>query len=81
MKKILMMLALLLTLTTQAWADDGIHCSASDKGRVVCTDGSIYDNVSAAEADGKTAVAMIVYLDTKNNKGLTLAELAPRSAF
>ena len=73
MKKILMMLALLLTLTTQAWADDGIHCSASDKGRVVCTDGSIYDNVSAAEADGKTAVAMIVYLDTKNNKGLALA--------
>ena len=72
-KKILMMLALLLTLTTQAWADDGIHCSASDKGRVVCTDGSIYDNVSAAEADGKTAVAMIVYLDTKNNKGLALA--------
>lgn len=48
-KKILMMLALLLTAVTQgAWADDGIHCSASDKGRVVCTDGSIYDNVSAA---------------------------------
>ena len=56
-KKFFLLFALLLTLTTQAWADDGIHCSASDKGRVVCTDGSIYDNVSAAEADGKTAVA------------------------
>ena len=72
-KKVLLILALLCALVQGAWADDGIHCSASDKGRVVCTDGSIYDNVSAAEADGKTAVAMIVYLDTKNNKGLALA--------
>ena len=73
LKNILCIFALLLTAVTGAWADDGIYCSASDKGRVVCTDGSIYDNVSAAEADGKTAVAMIVYLDTKNNKGLALA--------
>ena len=72
-KKILMMLALLLALTTQAWADDGIYCTASDVGRVLCTDGSIYDKVSEAEADGKTAVAMIAYLDTENNKGLALA--------
>ncbi len=72
-KKILLFIALLCAFAQGAWADDGIHCSASDKGRVVCTDGSIYDNVSAAEADGKTAVAMIVYLDTKNNKGLALA--------
>ncbi len=72
-KKILMILALLLTAVTGAWADDGIYCTASDVGRVVCTDGSIYDNVSAAEADGKTAVAMIAYLDTENNKGLALA--------
>jgi hypothetical protein len=73
-KKILMILTLLLTAVTQgAWADDGIYCTASDVGRVVCTDGSIYDNVSAAEADGKTAVAMIAYLDTENNKGLALA--------
>ena len=73
-KKVLQILALLLTAVTQgAWADDGIYCTASDVGRVVCTDGSIYDNVSAAEADGKTAVAMIAYLDTENNKGLALA--------
>ena len=72
-KKLLLILALLLTAVTGAWADDGIYCTASDVGRVVCTDGSIYDNVSAAEADGKTAVAMIAYLDTENNKGLALA--------
>ena len=68
-KKLLLILALLLTAVTGAWADDGIYCTASDVGRVVCTDGSIYDNVSAAEAD----VAMIAYLDTENNKGLALA--------
>ncbi len=72
-KKLLLILALLLTAVTGAWADNGIYCTASDVGRVVCTDGSIYDNVSAAEADGKTAVAMIAYLDTENNKGLALA--------
>ena len=73
LKNILCIFALLLTAVTGAWADDGIYCTASDKGRVVCTDGSIYDNVSAAKADGKTAVAMIAYLDTENNKGLALA--------
>ena len=73
LKNILCIFALLLTAVTGAWADDGIYCTASDVGRVVCTDGSIYDNVSAAEADGKTAVAMIAYLDTENNKGLALA--------
>ena len=72
-KRFLFILALLCAVAQGAWADDGIYCTASDVGRVVCTDGSIYDNVSAAEADGKTAVAMIVYLDTKNNKGLALA--------
>ena len=73
LKNILCIFALLLTAVTGAWADDGIYCTASDVGRVVCTDGSIYDNVSAAKADGKTAVAMIAYLDTENNKGLALA--------
>ena len=53
-KKLLLILALLLTAVTGAWADDGIYCTASDVGRVVCTDGSIYDNVSAAEADWRS---------------------------
>ena len=72
-KKLFLILALLCAVAQGAWADDDIYCTASDVGRVVCTDGSIYDNVSAAEADGKTAVAMIAYLDTENNKGLALA--------
>ncbi len=72
-KKLFLILALLCAVAQGAWAQNGIYCTASDVGRVVCTDGSIYDNVSAAKADGKTAVAMIAYLDTKNNKGLALA--------
>ena len=72
-KQLFLTLALLLTAVTGAWADDGIYCTTSDVGRVVCTDGSIYDNVSAAEADGKTAVAMIAYHDTVNKKALALA--------
>ncbi|MBQ2188718.1 MAG: hypothetical protein II401_09230, partial [Bacteroidales bacterium] len=72
LKKLIIVLAALF-IAQGAWAQNGIYCTSSDVGRVVCTDGSIYDNVSAAEADGKTAVAMIAYLDTENNKGLALA--------
>ena len=54
-KRFLFILALLCAVAQGAWADDGIYCTASDVGRVVCTDGSIYDNVSAAEADTTTA--------------------------
>ena len=44
-KKLLLILALLLTAVTGAWADDGIYCTASDVGRVVCTDGSNRDHL------------------------------------
>ena len=67
------MLALLCAVVQGAWAVDGILCTASDKGRVICTDGTIYDNVAAATADGKTAVAMIFVVDEVNKKGLALA--------
>ncbi len=40
---------------------------------MVCTDGSIYDNASAATAAGKTAVAKIIYIDEVSKKGLALA--------
>ena len=72
-KKLLMILALLCAVVQGAWAQNGIYCTASDKNRVVCTDGSIYDNVAAATADGKTAAAMIIYIDEVNKKGLALA--------
>ena len=52
------MLVLLMTAVTGAWAD-GIVCTASDLGKVLCTDGSIYENVSAATTAGKTAAAVI----------------------
>ena len=66
------MLVLLVAVVTGAWAD-GIVCTASDLGKVLCTDGSIYEKVSAAEAAGKTAAAVIVYVDETNKKGLAIA--------
>lgn len=71
-KKLMITLVALLALTTGAWAD-GIVCTASDLGKVLCTDGSIYENVSAATTAGKEAVAMIAYVDETNKNGLALA--------
>ena len=65
------MLVLLAAVVTGAWAD-GIVCTARDLGKVLCTDGSIYENVSAATTAGKTAAAVIVYVD-ETNKGLAIA--------
>ena len=72
-KNKLLLLLVLLVAVSGAWAADGIECSASDKGKVICTDGSIYENVSAATTAGKTAVAMIAYIDMENKNGLALA--------
>ena len=63
-KKILFILTLLCTMVQGAKAQNGILCTVSDQGRVICTDGSIYDNVSAAQTAGKTAVAMIICAST-----------------
>ena len=67
-----MTLALLLTAVTGAWAD-GIVCTASDLGKVLCTDGSIYENELAATTADKTAVAVIAYVDETNKNGLAIA--------
>ncbi len=71
-KRLLTMLVLLAAVVTGSWAD-GIVCTASDLGKVLCTDGSIYENVSAATTAGKTAAAVIVYVDETNKKGLAIA--------
>ncbi len=55
-----------------SWADV-IPCTAADLGKVLCTDGSIYATVSEATAAGKTAAAVITYIDTENAKALALA--------
>ena len=74
MRKVLLIMTLLLTMVAQgAWADGTIDCTPSDKNKVLCDDGSIYNNVSAAEADNKTPVAKIIVVDTENHKGLALA--------
>ena len=71
--KILSLLVLLLTAATGAWAADGIACTTEDVGKLICTDGSIYATKAEANTAGKTAVAVIAYIDTENNKGLALA--------
>ncbi|MBQ5378831.1 MAG: hypothetical protein IIU10_01350, partial [Paludibacteraceae bacterium] len=72
LKKLIIVLAALF-IAQGVWAQNGIYCMASDKNRVVCTDGTIYDNVAAATADGKTAAAKIIYIDESNKAGLALA--------
>ena len=71
--KLLSILALLLAAVQGARAANGIYCTASDKGRVVCTDGSIYDNVAAATAANRTAVAKVIWVDESTMKGMALA--------
>ena len=51
----------------------GIVCTAEDLDKVLCSDGSIYENVTAATAAGKTAVAMIASINTTTNKVVALA--------
>ncbi len=63
------MLALLMTAVAGAWAD-GIVCSTADIGKVLCTDGSIYDYVYQAESANKTPVAMIAWVT--GNEGLAV---------
>ncbi|MBR6092105.1 MAG: hypothetical protein IKQ09_04735, partial [Bacteroidales bacterium] len=72
LKKLIIVLAALF-IAQGVKAQNGIYFTASDKNRVVCTDGTIYDNVAAATADGKTAAAKIIYIDEVNKKGLALA--------
>ena len=64
-----MTLALLLTAATGAWA----AITTEDIGKVICTDGSLYATKILAQNDGKTAAAMIGYVDTENNKALAIA--------
>ncbi len=71
-KRFYILLLAIVASVGMSWAA-GIPCTAADLGKVLCTDGSIYATVSDATAANKTAVAMIAYIDTENNKGLALA--------
>ena len=51
----------------------GIVVTSTDVGKVLCTDGSIYATVSAAESDSKTPAAMITYVDMSSKKGIAIA--------
>jgi hypothetical protein len=68
-QKILSLLVLLMTVATGAWA----AITTEDIGKVICTDGSLYATKILAQNDGKTAAAMIGYVDTENNKALAIA--------
>lgn len=50
--------------------DGGISITAEDKGKVICTDGSIFATAEQAYNSSKSPVAMIVGID--NNKGLAI---------
>ena len=71
-KKIFTILLALVASVGMSWAA-GIPCTAADRGKVLCTDGSIYATVSEATAASKTAAAVIAYVDTENGKALALA--------
>lgn len=66
-------LLLAMTMLPQSIVAKGVYLSPDDIGKVVCVDGSIYATVSEATADGKTAVAMIAYINQDKQKGLAIA--------
>ena len=70
---LLMVLSCFSGMGLTAYAANDISCASGDIGKVLCTDGSIYASVSAATSAGKTAAAMIAYLDMENRNGLALA--------
>ena len=71
MKKFLFSLAMLM-MTAAAWADV-IPATKADVGKVLCSDGSIYATVSEATAAGKTAQAMIAYVDDEFGTALGIS--------
>ena len=77
LRKLLLTLAmiggLMLGMNMKTYAATTITCSPSDVGRVLCTDGSIYDTVSEASQEDQIAAAMIVYIDMDKCEGLALA--------
>lgn len=70
--KIFTLLFALFAIALGAKAD-GIHVSAADVGKVLCTDGSVYATVSEAIAAEKTPVAMLAYIDGERSLGLAIA--------
>lgn len=66
-------LLLLAMMTVTGAKADVIPATKADVGKVVCSDGSIYATVSAATAAGKTAQAMICYVDDEQGIGLGIS--------
>lgn len=50
-----------------------LNVTTAHVGKVVCTDGSIYDSVAEAEADDKTPAGMIAFVDMEYETGLAIA--------
>ena len=74
LKRLFTLALLVMIAASGAWAaEDGIVCTTSDVGKVICTDGSIYANVGEATTANKTAVAKIIVIDGTDKKGLALA--------
>ena len=72
MKRTLLSLVMLIMTAVAVWADV-IPATKADVGKVLCSDGSIYATVSAATAAGKTAQAMIAYVDDEKGTALGIS--------
>ena len=63
---------MLIMTAVAVWADV-IPATKADVGKVLCSDGSIYATVSAATAAGKTAQAMIAYVNDEQGVALGIS--------
>ena len=72
MKRTLLSLVMLIMTAVAVWADV-IPATKADVGKVLCSDGSIYATVSDATAAGKTAQAMIAYVDDEKGTALGIS--------
>ena len=72
MKRTLLSLVMLIMTAVAVWADV-IPATKADVGKVLCSDGSIYATVSAATAAGKTAQAMIAYVNDEQGVALGIS--------
>lgn len=66
-------LAFDIEVTEHVTVYEGLRITTADIGKFICADGKIYDTWSAADNDGKNAIAMIASVDAENHRALGFA--------
>lgn len=69
--RLIYIIALLLMAAMGGVKAENLAVTSEDIGKVLCTDGNIYE--AGAVPYGKYAVAMIAFVDEQNHKGLAIA--------